>query len=140
MKLLALARAALHTTPPIPPANGAGGRHWLIRRSDGVLLEVIFGDAVSAADVRAAYPDAVTLTRQDACRRRATLAEATELRTLVAAVLADDAERVEALAVALADADAALACYRALTVAVPDQPCARTHEAPVSGDCTKSIA
>ncbi|GIK87987.1 MAG: hypothetical protein BroJett026_34680 [Betaproteobacteria bacterium] len=50
-------------------------------------------------------------------RRVATPREAAELRAMIGAVLADgsDDDRAEALAVALADVDAALICYRSLT-------------------------
>jgi hypothetical protein len=52
----------------------------------------------------------------DAPKRTATAAEADELRALVATILADasDGERSEALATALADPVAALACFRIL--------------------------
>jgi hypothetical protein len=46
--------------------------------------------------------------------RMATAREATELRLLIETLLDDDAERAEALRIALADVESALTCFRAL--------------------------
>ncbi len=79
-------------------------------------MEVLFTPAATQAEVAELYPGASIEPVSDAATRAATPAEADELRALVAAFLAADTEanRAEALAVALADPDAALACYRAL--------------------------
>jgi hypothetical protein len=118
MNLLDLARSAVPANQQTLSVNDAPARHWLIRRADGALLEVIFADVLVLADVRAVYPDAAELVRQDdEPRRTATPAEADELRALLGAILsgAAAAEHAEALAIALAAPDAALASFRALT-------------------------
>ena len=67
--------------------------------------------------MRAIYSDALELVRQDGeAGRMETPAEAEELRALIAAILAGDSEadRAEALAVALVDPEGALLSFRTL--------------------------
>ena len=82
-------------------------------------MEVLFTPAAARADVAEVYPGAGIEALPDTAARAVTSAEANELRALVAAVLADDteADRAEALAVALVDPGAALDCWRSLTKA-----------------------
>lgn len=84
---------------------------------------------MSHAKALACYPDAVAAEPQaERTQRTPTQAEAKEITALVLAVFADDSRRNingnEALAVALADPDGALLCYRTIAeergLALPD--------------------
>ena len=97
--------------------ESAEGTHWRwqICKPDG-WGEVRCTPAATRAQVAELYPSASMEPLPDTAPRAATPAQADELRGLIAAILADDTDtdRAEALAIALADPDAALACYRAL--------------------------
>jgi hypothetical protein len=82
-------------------------------------MEVIFNPEASRAEVAALYPGATCHPLLDPAKLPAVLAEAAELPELVTLVGANspDAERAEALVVALADPEVALACWRALAIA-----------------------
>ena len=99
-------------------ANDPGAhRHWMIRFPDLDPIEAMFSPAMTLADALAAFPGAVTAEPvPETPRRAATAEQAAELRELVALILADGSEqdRTEALAVALADPDAALLSFRML--------------------------
>ena len=90
-------------------------RRWRVRRPDG-LREVRCAPAATLAEVILLFPGTRIEPLPDAPTRSATPGEAAELRALIGAILAADteAERAEALAVALADPDAALTCLRAI--------------------------
>ena len=93
-------------------------RRWSVRFPNRHPLEVIFCPEVSHAQVVSIYPGAAIESLAEPPPRKATVAETDELRKLVALVLrdADDTDREEALAVALADPAAALTSFRALAV------------------------
>lgn len=98
------------------PTSGGSAFRWRVAYPNGAGMDVLFTRAATRAEVAELYPGASIEQIPDVPTRTAIPAEEAELRALVAAILADDsdADRVEALAVALADPDAALACYRAL--------------------------
>lgn len=99
-----------------PARDTAPCRRWHVYFNDGrPPLEVIFSDDQTLVEVHARYPGAVQPAPEIASRS-ATPAEADELRALVAAILSDggEADRAEALAIALADPDAALMLFRTL--------------------------
>lgn len=90
---------------------------WLFHFIEREPLTVLFTPAVSHAGALACYPDAVAAEPQaERPQRTATKLEAEEITALVQAVFAVDSEvdRNEALAVALADPDGALRCYRGI--------------------------
>ncbi|MHB8493710.1 MAG: hypothetical protein ACYDDG_03950 [Casimicrobiaceae bacterium] len=82
-------------------------------------MEVLFTPAATRAEVAELYPGASIEPLPAAPTRAATAAEADELRALIGVILADDteADRAETFAVALADPDAALVCWRSLAEA-----------------------
>lgn len=90
---------------------------WMLHFADRDPLPVYFCPAVSHADALASYPDALAAEPiPERTRRTATKAEADELQTLIERVYCDDteADRAEALRVAVSDPDRALTCYRAI--------------------------
>lgn len=88
-------------------------------------IEVLFTPAATLAEVEAIYPMATVEPVPEPSRRPATAEQANELRELVALIVANGSEqdRAEALAVALADPDAALLSFRTLATQSPQ----RTH-------------
>jgi len=92
-------------------------RGWRIHYPNGAAMDVLFTPAATRADVAEVYPGASVEPMRDTATRPPTAAEADELRALVNIVLVDDSdtERAEALAMALADPEAALEGLRALT-------------------------
>jgi hypothetical protein len=111
---LARAATAIPAMRESPAAYQA--RQWRISYPNGAAIDMLFTPAATRAEVAELYPGATIELVPDTAMRTATSAEADELRALIAAILADDSEasRAEALAVALADPDAALMSYRAL--------------------------
>lgn len=90
---------------------------WLFHFADRDDLPVTFASAVDHAEALAYYPDAVAAEPiPDRPQRQPTKSEADEITALVQAIYANDTEsdRAEALAVALADPDGALLCYRTI--------------------------
>lgn len=110
-------RVANVATVATPARTREVYRRWRVTTTAGAPLEVLFTPDTTAQQVAAIYPGASLQSLPDAPKRQAMPAEAVELRELVAVVLADasDAERAEALRVALADVEAALTSLRALT-------------------------
>lgn len=91
--------------------------HSLFHFADREPMEVAFTPAVSHATALACYPDAVAAEPQaERTQRTPTEPEAKENTALALAVFAGDSDvdRNEALAVALADPDGALLCYRTI--------------------------
>lgn len=121
---------------PVTPINDEGeiragdgtadaasaARRWRVCLPNRDPVEVIFAAEATRAQVADLYPGARIEPMTEPSRAAATPAEAARLRVMIGAVLADesDDDRAEALAVALADVDAALVCYRALTSAGSD--------------------
>lgn len=94
---------------------------WLLHFTDHAPLEVHVFPAATEAEALADYPDAIAaepLQLDAQSVRSATASESAELRALVAAIYASDtdAERGEALELALADPGGALTCYRSIAV------------------------
>lgn len=91
-------------------------RCWLIRYPNAPPIQLLFTPTATQAEVSAIYPGAQIEVLPESVEREATPAEAAELVKLLALLLTDanDAERAEALAVALADPDYALTSFRAL--------------------------
>ena len=92
-------------------------RRWRISFPKLAPIEVLFTPEATRVEALAACDGAVEATPiHEGARRTATAAEADELRALVATILAgaSDYERSEALATAVADPTAALACFRVL--------------------------
>lgn len=90
---------------------------WLFHFPDRDDLPVTFAPAVDHAAALAYYPEAVAAEPiPDRPQRKATKAEAEEITALVRAIYANDTDddRAEALAMALADPDGALLCYRTI--------------------------
>lgn len=90
---------------------------WLFHFADRDVLPVTFAPAVDHAAALAYHPDAVAAEPiPDRLQRKPTKAEADEITALVNALFPDDTDdnRAEALAVALADPDGALLCYRSI--------------------------
>jgi hypothetical protein len=118
---LARAAAAIPATRESPAAYKA--RQWRIAYPNGAAMDVLFTPAATRAEVAELYPGASIQPLPDSATRTPTAAEADELLALIGAILADDteAERAEALAVALADPDAALVCWRSLAKAQGNQ-------------------
>ncbi len=141
MNLLDIARAALPAATPETagtPAQPAGLRapagaplatnadtdvigaatraRWLVQSRDRAPLKLFLTEAITNTVVRAPYPDAVAAVPIEHWPSRATHDQVADLRALFAIVAADwppDAQ-AEALAVALADPEFALMCFRAL--------------------------
>jgi hypothetical protein len=116
MNLLDLARSAV-------ASNDAPARQWRVVYSNSPAMTVVFVPAVTGAEVAKLYPHASIDPLPDAETRAATPAEADELRRLVNAILAEDsnADRAEALAIALANPIAALDCYRNLCTGIGEK-------------------
>lgn len=128
---------------PVTPANdeaeiragdgtaeaASAARRWRVCLPNRDPVEVIFAPEATRAQVADLYPVA-RIEPMPEPSRAATPAEAARLRVMIGAVLADgsDDDRAEALAVALADVDAALVCYRALTSAGSDPRMCRCLE------------
>ena len=100
---------------------------WLFHFTDRDDLPVTYAPAVDHAAALACYPDAVAAEPiPERPQRVATEAEAKEITVLIGIVLANDTDvdRNEALAVALADPEGALLCYRTIAeergLALPD--------------------
>ena len=100
-----------------PELDNQLARSWLVRFPNCNPMEVIFAPEATRAEVEAIYRGARIEPLPEAIRRAATAAEADELRTLVSLLYADadETDRAEALTIALADPEAALASFRALT-------------------------
>ena len=120
-KLTDAARTLIRTHKPgilaeLIAADDAAVRQWRVGYPNGAAMLVLFTPAATRAEVADLYPGASIEPLPDAVTRAATPAEAAELHALVAPILAEatEADRAEALAVALADPDAALACLRAI--------------------------
>lgn len=90
---------------------------WLFHFVERDDLPVRFVPAVDHARALSYYPEAVAAEPiPDRPQRQPSKAEAAEITALVNAVFSDDTDddRAEALAVALADPDGALLCYRTI--------------------------
>jgi hypothetical protein len=116
MNLLDLARSAV-------ASNDAPARQWRVAYSKTHAITVVFVPAVTGAEVAKLYPHACIVPLPYTETRAATPAEADELRRLVNAILAEnsDADRTEALMIALANPIAALTCYRNLCTGVGER-------------------
>ena len=107
------------TASPVKVGVGdtATTSRWLFHFADREPMEVFFAPEVSHANALLCYPDAVIAEPQTDCPQRTpTAPEAKEITALVQAVFAGDSDvdRNEGLAVALADPDGALLCYRTI--------------------------
>ena len=111
---LARAATAIPALRETPTAYKA--QQWRVCYPNGAAMIVLFTPTATRAEVADVYRGASIEPMPDTLTRTATQVEADELRCLVNAILASDSEanRAEALAVALADPDAALASFRAL--------------------------
>ena len=120
---------------------------WLIHFSDRESVEVTFTPEATHGEVLERYPGAVAAEPVPVpSRRTAANGEAVALRQLVTMIYQDDSDddRNEALAMALADPENALACYRALaderglTLAVDDdrRTCRQCANLTYSGACS----
>jgi hypothetical protein len=90
---------------------------WRIRLGSGAIFDAYYTPAANREDVQRHYPDAeVEPMPDEAPGRQATNEEDAELRRLVAVVYANDSDvdRAEVLAMAFADVERALLCYRGL--------------------------
>lgn len=107
-----IATIALATSPSENPAF----RQWRISYPNAAAMNVLFTPEAMFEEVREVYRGAAIEPIAEARKCMPTLAEAEELRTLIADVLREesDAERTDALAVACADPDASLLSLRAL--------------------------
>ncbi len=130
-------RTAIRTKKPailaeLVSANDGPARRWQVRFSSLDPVEVIFFPEATPSEVRKVYLGATTASLPDLPARKATPAEADELRKLVALVLrdADDTDRAEALAVALTDPDAALTSFRVLAAELQGVPITKRYEPP----------
>lgn len=97
---------------------------WLLHFTDRDPVEVYFSPVVAHTEALAAYPEAVAAEPiPEVVKRTVTTQEAAELSRLAARVAAfhqfTEADRAEALHHALADPDAALACFRLLAAEIP---------------------
>lgn len=125
MNLLDLARSALAAAPAAPAWRpDVPARRWQIRIAGRDPMEVMITPGATHAEVAAIYPGARIEPLPDRLRRKATAAEAEELRPLVAVILgdADETDREEPLTVALADPEAALTSFRALAADLQPHP------------------
>lgn len=98
--------------------SGPEFSHWCIHFADKEQLQVTFAPAVNHATARGFYPTLIAVEPVvKAGPRTPTAPELDELRLLIESVFADDceADRTEALAVAILDVDDALVCYRDLS-------------------------
>lgn len=118
MNLLDLAREALAEAGSNRPSERNASHRWRVTTPAGTSVEVSTTPGATADEVRAIYPGAAVEPIAGEPQRPATAAERVELRTLIAGILTDDAERTEALEAARRDPDAALGCYRALAADV----------------------
>ena len=117
MNLLDLARSALLANESdCGETREEARRHWRVRSPGRDAFEVIVHPEATQTEVAELYPGAICDPIPSPPQRYATQEQAAELRELVALVAAawPDAERAEALAVALADPVDALICWRAL--------------------------
>lgn len=90
-------------------------RDWRISIPGRPTFMVAVSPPADAEWMQWVYPAAIVEPINEA-KRQATTAEADELRRLIAIVLADSPnEQESALKLAMADADAAVECYRTLT-------------------------
>lgn len=111
--------ASVAVANPKTPQSDSGKQcsRWLFHFADRDDLPVTFAPAVDHAEALDYYPDAVAAEPiPDRPQRQPTKSEADEITALVQAIYANDTEsdRAEALAVALADPDGALLCYRTI--------------------------
>src|SRR5262249_19602076 len=92
-------------TVAVAESTDTAAQRWRVHFSSFGPMEVLFTPEATRAEVATLYAAAILEPLPDSVRRQATPAEADELRELVGLVAADwpDAERAEALAVALAD-------------------------------------
>lgn len=101
------------TTQPPYEKNIISSR-WLFHFADREPLHVLFVNEVDHGEALFFYPDAVAAEPvAEPQKRKPTDEEVEELRALVCAVY-PPGDREEALAVALADPDGAITCYRAI--------------------------
>lgn len=105
-------------TPQMDNGQGAIARAWLLHFSDRDPMEVWTAPPATHDEILALYPDAVAAVPvpDHASTRTASTSERAELLTLLEAIYADDtdADRQEAIGLALADPEGALTCYRAI--------------------------
>lgn len=100
------------TQPPHEKKNNS--RRWLFHFADREPMEVVFVNEIDHGEALFFYPDAVAAEPvAEPQKRKPTDDEVEELRALVRAVY-PPGDREEALAVAMADPDGALICYRAI--------------------------
>jgi hypothetical protein len=111
-----LARAQAITALP----DDVAARSWRVCYPEVAAMEVLFTPPATRAEVSTIYSRDKLEPMSEPPRRAATPSEAAELRELVDHVLAGagEADRAEALTVALADPEAALVSFRALATNV----------------------
>lgn len=101
-----------------PLQEGGTAPAWLLHYTDRDPMEVWTSPPCTHADALALDPDAVAAEpiQHNPAMRAASTSERNELLALIAAVYADDSDqdRQEATALALADPEGALTCYRAI--------------------------
>jgi hypothetical protein len=153
MNLLDLARSAAHAQ--CSPTRGEAvalnetARRWQVHFPKANPIEVMFAPEATRAEVASIYPGAVIEPLSEPPTGLVTQAQAAELRALIQSVAERDswpaADLEEAIAVALAEVDAALVCFRELAAALPAAPvgldddrrtCRTCHELRAStGEC-----
>ncbi|MBL8445437.1 MAG: hypothetical protein JNK52_15445 [Zoogloeaceae bacterium] len=103
--------------PPATNPETVAARAWLLQFLDRAPIEVWTGPPATHGEVLALYPGAVAAEPvPEHVTRTPTDGERDELLALIAAVYAADTDqdRQEAIGLALADPEGALACYRAI--------------------------
>lgn len=108
-------------------ANDAMSRHWRITLPERAPFSVAVTPPADAAAMLHLYPGATVEPIAERRRPATPVVEVEELRQLIGIILHDDPEaRAEALSVAMADAGAALDCYRTLAAASPNRQWTKT--------------
>ena len=107
-----------HVTPQRDNGQGATAGTWMMHFPDREPLEVWTSPPATHGEALALYPEAIAAVPIPArtSTRGASTSERAELLALISAIYADDTDldRAEATDAALADPEAALACYRAI--------------------------
>ena len=114
MQLAPIATATLCNS--VPASKDARAQRWQVRYPGVGPMEVLFTPPATQREVSAIYPGAEIDVLPESIRQDPSPSEATELRELVALMLADasDSDRAEALATAMNNPEAALESFRAL--------------------------
>lgn len=120
-----------HKSAIIAELKAAPWWSWLLRFADRDPVDVACGLRLAVADVLTHYPS--TLTAEPVygvAARAATSEEVAELQALIAVVLVAEADRVEALELALGEPHSGLVCWRALAAQCRDDGLISDHRRP----------